>query len=78
MRIPLGEEGARGFSPPAPQGVLPELFCLREAEGAKTMPHWAVGEDKAGVCAGLRCRWHSRTGARGERLAGREQPEDTA
>jgi hypothetical protein len=42
------------------------------------MPRWAVGEDKAEVGAGRRCRWPSRTGARGERLAGREQPEDAA
>jgi hypothetical protein len=42
------------------------------------MPLWAVGEDKAEGGAGLRCRWPSRTGARGERLAGSEQPEDMA
>src|SRR5215468_10858452 len=36
--IPLEEEDARCFSPPAPQGVLPGLLCLRKAEGAKTMP----------------------------------------
>jgi hypothetical protein len=38
MGIPLGEEGARSFSPPATQGILPGLLCLRDAEGAKTMP----------------------------------------
>jgi hypothetical protein len=42
------------------------------------MPLWAVGEETAEVCAGLRCRWPSRTGARGERLAGSEQPEEAA
>jgi hypothetical protein len=42
------------------------------------MPLWAVSEDKAEVGAGLRCRWPSRTGARGERLAGSEQPADAA
>src|SRR5215813_10251903 len=45
--IPLEEEDARCFSPPAPQGVLPGLLCLRKAEGAKTMPRWAVGEATA-------------------------------
>ena len=78
MGIPLGEEGARCFSPPATQGVLPGLLCLRDAERAKTMPLEAVGEDKAEVGAGRRCRWPSRTGVRGERLAGSEQPEDAA
>ena len=38
MGIPLGEEGARCFSPPATRGILPGLLCLRDAEGAKTMP----------------------------------------
>ena len=76
--IPLCEEGARGFSPPAPQGVLPGLLGLREAERAKTMPLWAGGEDKAEGGAGLRYRWPFRTGAREERLAGSEQPEDAA
>ena len=42
------------------------------------MPRWAVGEDKAEVGAGIRYRWPFRTGARGERLAGSEQPEDAA
>src|SRR5262249_32245360 len=76
--IPLEEEDARCFSPPAPQGVLPGLLCLRKAEGAKTMPRWAVSEATAEVCAGLRCRWPSRTGARGARRPGREQPEEAA
>jgi hypothetical protein len=78
MGSPLCEEGACCFSPPATHGVLPGLLCLRDAEGAKTMPLEAVGEDKAEVGAGRRCRWPSRTGARGERLAGSEQPEDAA
>ena len=42
------------------------------------MPLWAVGEEKAEVGAGIRCRWPSRMGARGERLAGSEQPEDVS
>ena len=53
-------------------------FCLRKAEGAKTMPRWAVGEATVEVCAGLRCRWPSRTGARGARRPGREQPAEAA
>ena len=56
MGIPLGEEGARCFSPPATRGILPGLLCLRDAERAKTMPRWAVSEDKAEVGAGRRCR----------------------
>jgi len=42
------------------------------------MPFWVVGEEKAEVCAGRRCRWPSRTGERGEQRPGREQPEDAA
>jgi|KBSSwiStaDraftv2_1062776.scaffolds.fasta_scaffold45280_6 hypothetical protein len=42
------------------------------------MPLWAVGEDKAEVCVGLRCCSSSRTGARGEQRLGREQPEEAA
>jgi hypothetical protein len=42
------------------------------------MPLWAGGEDKTEVEAGRRCRWPSRTRARGERLAGSEQPEEAA
>jgi hypothetical protein len=42
------------------------------------MPLWAVGEDKAEVGVGRRCRWPSRTGARGERQAESKQSEDAA
>ena len=78
MRIPLYAEGARGFTPPATQSVLPGLLGLRDAKGAKTMPLRAVSEDQAEVGAGRRCRGPSPTGARGERRAGREQPEEAA
>jgi hypothetical protein len=42
------------------------------------MPLKAVGEDRAEVGAGLRCRWPAHTGGRGERRAGRAQPEEAA
>ena len=44
--VSLSKRKAPVASPhPPPQGVLPGLLCLRNAEGAKTMPLWAVGED---------------------------------
>src|SRR5262245_17373358 len=59
-------------------GFVPELTLRSEAEEAKTMPRWAGGEDKTEVEAGRRCRWPSRTRARGERVAGSGQPEEAA
>src|SRR5439155_25086386 len=43
--------------PPATQVVFPVLLRVLSPEGAKTMPIWAVGQDKDEACEGISCRW---------------------
>ena len=51
------------------------------AANPKTMPIWAVGQEKAEACEGISCRWPFHAGERGEQRPGIEQlkgpPETT-